>query len=123
MLDAARPYLDPGEKARVAADVLKGPKTVLASLLSPIGFFMLERPRYAVLTKRRLLLVIPPARARGRSGLDAAWSREDLEVESFGTPGIWTRMVLRTPDGRVGLNFSRAWRDQAEIIHAQIARG
>jgi hypothetical protein len=114
--EAVHPFLEKKETISRSADVLKGPKTLLASMLTPIGYFALERPRYVALTNRRLLVVIPPARRGGEPRLEAAFPREDVTVERFDQGPVWARLVLRTPGGRLGLNFARVWRDEAAFL-------
>lgn len=115
--EAVRPFLAEGERPRVVADVLKGPRTILASLLTPIGFFLLERPRYVVLTGARLLVLIPPARERGEPRIEHDLRREDLRLDEERLGQIWTRLVLRDAAGlRIPLNFARVWSQEAEQI-------
>ena len=119
--DVCAPFVEKGETLMQAAETLKGPKTSIAALLTPIGFFLLERPRHLALTNRRLLVVIPPARvARGQPQLEAVWDRSDIEVASFEPTRIWTRMVLRTPVGYLGFNFARVWRAEAEFLNRKL---
>ena len=119
--DAARPFLERGETLMRAAEALRGPKPLLASLLSPLGFFLLERPRFVVLTNRRLLLVIPPPRARAAARLDTALPRDSIEVESYEATGIWARLILRAGSARHPLNFARVWRTEADLLHRKLA--
>lgn len=114
------PFLEKGEKLMRAADSLKGPKTLYASFLTPVGFFIAERPRYVGLSSLRLLVVIPPARRGGLARLDVEAPREDIEVISFEQGRLWTRMVLAVEGRSVGLNFARIWRPEAEFIHRKL---
>ena len=113
---AAKPFRESGEKVRQVADVLRGPKTMYASLLTPIGFFMLEKPRYRILTDRRLLVLEPPVRGRGAPDLEVAYPRDEVRVLRWEPGSIWNRLELAHPGGRTGFNFARAWRHDAEAF-------
>lgn len=121
MTSIVSPFLEKGEKLMRAADSLKGPKTIIASFLTPVGFFIAERPRYVGLTSHRLLVVVPPARRGGRARLDLEAPRDEVEVLSFEQGRLWTRVVLGIEGRPVGLNFARIWRQEAEFIHRKLA--
>jgi hypothetical protein len=120
MTTVIKPFLEKGEKLMRAADALKGPKTIIASFLTPVGFFIAERPRYVGLTSHRVLVVIPPARRGGRARLEYDVPRREAEVGPLERGRLWTRMVLRVEGRPVGLNFARIWRDEAAFIHRKL---
>lgn len=116
LLEGVEPALERGERVEQVAEALKGPRTLLASLLG-LGYLLAERPRWVALTERRLLLVTPPARGGGPGRLELAWPREEVRVQGFEVSGPWTRIVVAAPGRRpVGLNFPRPWRAEAEAI-------
>lgn len=121
MAGVISPFLEKGEKLMRVADSLKGPKTIIASFLTPVGFFIAERPRYVGLTNRRLLVIIPPARRGGRARLEYGVPREDVDLAPLETGRLWTRMVLRLDGRSVGLNFARIWREEATFIHRKLS--
>lgn len=120
MTSVLKPFLEKGEKLMRAADSLKGPKTLYASFLTPVGFFIAERPRYVGLTSHRLLVVIPPARRGAAARLDMEAPRQDVEVLGFEQGRLWTRMVVGIEGRSVGLNFARIWRAEAEFLHRKL---
>ena len=61
MTTVIKPYLEKGEKLSRVADALKGPKTIIASFLTPVGFFIAERPRYVDLPTPAGLGFVHPA--------------------------------------------------------------
>ena len=113
-------FLRGGEQVLELAEVMKGPRTLIASLLTPIGFFLLERPRNLVLTPARLLVTVPPARGGGETKLEAALDRSDIRVAGWEPSRLWTRLVLEHPGGRLGVNFARVWRDEALAIRSAL---
>lgn len=119
--EGAAPFLEERETVMRAAEAFRGPKTIYASLLGPIGYLLLERPRQVILTNRRVLILIPPARGGGPSKLDVAVDRGDVGIVSYETGRLWTRLVLRPPEGRpVPLNFARLWREEAGFLHRKL---
>jgi hypothetical protein len=120
MTSVLKPFLEKGEKLMRAADSLKGPKTIYASFLTPVGFFIAERPRYVGLTSHRLLVVIPPARRGAEARLDMEAPRQDVDVVAFEQGRLWTRIVVGIEGRSVGLNFARIWRPEAEFIHRKL---
>jgi len=118
---AAAPFLEERETVMRAAECFRGPKTIYASLLGPIGYLLLERPRQVVLTGRRLLVLVPPARGGGASKLDVALEREAVEVASYEEGRLWSRLVLRAGDPRpVPLNFARMWHEEAVFLRRKL---
>lgn len=121
--EAAAPFLEERETVMRAAEAFRGPKTIYASLLGPIGYLLLERPRQVVLTGRRLLVLIPPARGAQPSKLDVAVDRTAVEAVTFEQGRLWTRLVLRAGNERpLPLNFSRMWRDEAMFLRRKLER-
>jgi hypothetical protein len=119
--EAAAPFLEERETVMRAAEGFRGPKTIYASLLGPIGYLLLERPRQVVLTGRRLLVLIPPARGARPSKLDVAVEREAVEVASYEEGRLWARLVLRTGNARpLPLNFARMWHDEAVFLRRKL---
>lgn len=119
----AAPFLQERERVLRAAEAMKGPRTIWAALLGPIGFLLLLRPRHVALTNRRLIVAIPPARGGGVPKLDVALDRVGTEVVEHRVGRLWVRLVLRDAEGRrVPLNFARVWRGEAEALRRRLSR-
>ena len=120
--ETAAPFLEDKERVLRAAEAMKGPRTIWAALLGPIGFFFLLRPRHVALTNRRVIVATPPARGGGLPKLDVTLDRNDTEVVEHAVGRLWIRLVLRDSGGRrVPLNFARVWREDAEFIRRRLS--
>ena len=122
--ETAAPFLEDKERVLRAAEAMKGPRTIWAALLGPIGFFLFLRPRHVALTNRRVIVAIPPARGAGTPKLDVTLDRNDTEVVEHTVGRLWVRLVLRDSSGRrVPLNFARVWREDAEFLRRRLTQG
>lgn len=120
--ETAAPFLEDRERVLRAAEAMKGPRTIWAAMLGPIGYFILLRPRHVALTNRRVIVAIPPARGAGAPRLDLTLDRQETEVAEHAVGRLWVRLVLRDSTGRrVALNFARLWHEDAEFLRRRLS--